>query len=382
MQCRRLFEKIDELNDTYLDIFEDVCNIESPTDFKAGVDAVGQYFISLAKLRGWQIEVLELEKAGNAVCITLNPEASLGSVTFSGHIDTVHPVGLFGTPAVRRDRENIYGPGVLDCKGGVVASFMAMDALDKCGFRSRPVQLIIQSDEETGSKTSEKQTVKFMCEKAKNSIAFLNTEGAEGATAVLMRKGILRYRFNVSGKAAHSSRCPYGANAVAEAAHKILRLEKFKDIEGLTCNCGVIKGGTAANTVAAECSFLADLRFSNKEQYEEAVKLVNTVAKTSEIEGCSCILEEVSYRPAMQLTEKNIELLEKINGIYKENALPQLSYRLATGGSDAAYITEAGIPCIDNVGVEGEFLHTEKEYARLASLAESAKRLAAVAYCI
>lgn len=382
MQCETLFKKIDELNERYISVWEDVCNIESPTNFKEGVDAVGNYFIAMAKERGWDIDVLELEKAGNAICITLNPDAPAAPVTFSGHMDTVHPVGLFGSPAVRMDDTYIYGPGVTDCKGGVVASFLAMDALAQCGFTARPVQLILQSDEETGSNTSGKKTVEYMCEKAKNSVAFLNTECFGKNRAVLERKGILSFRFDIHGKAAHSAHCYEGANAIAEAAHKILKLEKLKDPKGLTCNCGVIQGGTVINTVPAECYFCANFRFANNAQYDEAVRIAEDVAACTEIEGCTCDLKQISYRPAMFLAEKNVALLDTLNNIYEGNGLPQLIPGPAAGGSDAAYTTQAGIPTIDDLGVEGEFIHSVKERALLSSLAHSAKLLAAVAYCI
>ncbi len=382
MDCQKLFSVIDGMNDQYCDIWEAVCNIESPTAYKAGVDAAGQFFINMARQRGWHVDVLEDEKAGNAVSITLNPEAQAQPVVFSGHIDTVHPVGSFGVPAVRRDDAYIYGPGVLDCKGGVVASFMAMDALYRCGFTARPVRLIIQSDEETGSKTSNLRTVEYMCEKAKNAVAFLNTEATKENSAVLIRKGILRYSYKVTGKAAHSARCNQGANAIAEAAHKILKLEKLKDDQGITCNCGVIQGGTVANTVAEQCVFTADFRFSSQKEYLKAEELAREVAESFEIQGCCCELEKVSYRPAMPLTDRNVALLERMNKIYARVGLPQLRAVSSKGGSDAAYITQAGIPCVDNLGVEGKNLHNPGEYARLDSLAASAKRLAAVAACI
>ena len=382
MKCRELFEKIETLEDGYIQVWEDVCNIESPTDLKAGVDAAGAYFLRMARARGWETEVLELETAGNAICITMNPQVNAPSVVFSGHIDTVHPVGAFGSPAVRKDDKWIYGPGVVDCKGGVVACFLAMDALDRCGFRSRPVRLIIQSDEETGSRNSEKKTVEFMCRKAEGAVAVLNTESGDGKSAVLMRKGILRYGFKVYGKAVHGAYCPDGANAIAEAAHKILKLEKMKDPKGLTCNCGVIQGGTTVNTVAAECSFEADIRFASHEEYLLAIKTVEQIAADTAVEGCSCVLERMSERPAMVWTQKNQTLLDTVNRIYQENGMPQLQAKGRMGGSDASYITEAGIPCVDNLGVNGGKIHSREEYAELASLAASAKRLAAVAYCI
>ena len=382
MNYQNLLSVIDSLNDTYCSLWETVCNIESPTACKAGVDAVGDVFVQLAKKRGWRVDVLRTEKAGNPICITLNPDVQAAPVVFSGHIDTVHPVGSFGNPAVHTDAERIYGPGVMDCKGGVVASFMALDALDKCGFTARPVKLIIQTDEETGSKTSDKQTIAFMLDAAKDAVAFLNTEGIQGETAVLQRKGILRYQFTVCGKAVHSSKCTAGANAVCEAAHKIIQLETMKDPDGLTCNCGVIYGGTVANSVAEQCTFFADIRFANQEQYDAAVEMCEKVAKISTIDGCVCRLEKVSDRPAMPLVDKNVALLKEMNEIYEQSGLFALKARACLSGSDAAYTTQADIPTVDNLGVDGGNIHSVNEYAYLNSLAASAKRLAVIAYGI
>ncbi len=380
MDCQEIFLKIDALNQKYCDIWETVCNIESPTDFKNGIDEVGNVFIKMANERKWLVEVFEHKKAGNAICITINYKSKAEPVVFSGHIDTVHPMGLFGTPAVRRDEKCIYGPGVMDCKGGVVASFMALDALERCSFAKRPVKLIIQTDEETGSRTSGIKTVEFMCEKAKNAVAFLNTEGIQGNTAVLVRKGILRYRFTVFGKAVHSANCVIGANAIAEAAHKILELETIKDANTLTCNCGTIEGGTVANTVAEKCGFTADFRFSCEEDYVKAQEMAEQISKQNIIEGCRCELERISYRPAMPLCGRNSKLLERMNEIYKQTGLPQLTSRTCLSGSDAAYITAAGIPCVDNLGVDGGNIHSINEYAYLDSLATCAKRLAVIAW--
>ena len=382
MDCQKLFSVIDTLSEEYFAILEDVCNLESPTADKAGVDKVGAYFVEMARKRGWKVESLPLETAGDPICITLNPEANARPVTFSGHIDTVHPVGLFGYPPARREGDKLYGPGALDCKGGVVASFLAMDALERCGFTARPVQLIIQTDEETGSKTSGKKTVDYMCSMAKDAVAFLNTEGSDGNKITVARKGILRYQFHIRGKATHSSRCEKGINAIVEAAHKILKLEELKDPEGLTCNCGVIRGGTVANTVAEECSFLADIRFANQEQCEQAQALVQELAEHSYLPGCTCRLEKVSDRPAMPLEDRNLALLETINGIYAQVGLDALIGKKERGGSDTAYTTRAGIPCLDGFGVDGDGIHSVREYALLSSLVTSAKRQAAVAWGI
>lgn len=379
MDATHIFSVIEELNTKYCDLWEKVCNIESPTELKQGVDAVGQVFIQIADQHQWTVEVLEQEIAGNAICITMNPASVERPIAFSGHIDTVYPLGTFPGPAVHRDEERIYGPGVIDCKGGVVAAVMAMDALMQCGFRKRPVKLIIQTDEETGSLTSSKQTIGFMLEKARDAVAFLNLEGVQYGTAVLSRKGILRYRFIVSGKSAHSAKCLEGANAICEAAHKIIQLEKWKDADGITCNCGVIQGGTVPNSVADQCVFQADIRFADQEQYQKAVDLCKRIAEESTVPGCVCRLEKVSERPAMPLTAENEALFAKMNAIYETCGLPVLRPRHCLGGSDAAYTTQAGIPTVDSLGVDGGKIHSPQEFAYLASLVDCAKRLAAMA---
>ena len=382
MSNKNLIDVIDSLEDQYLNILEDVCNIESPTNCKEGVDSTVNYLMEIADKRGWQTELFIQSVAGNAGCITLNPGATKAPVCLSGHLDTVHPVGSFGSPAVSRDEKNMYGPGVMDCKGGVIAALMAMDALERCGFSDRPVKLILQSDEETSSITSQKATVDYMCRKAEGAVAFLNLEGHVKGTAVLVRKGIIRYRITVIGKALHSARCFNAANAITEAAHKIIRLEKMKDAYGLTCNCGVISGGTVPNTVAEKCTFVIDIRFADSEQLKAAREEVRLAAEECHVDGCSCQVEELSFRPAMPLTPENEKLLERINKIYSEYGIAPLTSRSCLSGSDAAYITEAGIPCIDCIGTLGGNIHSTNEYMELSSLAASAKMIATVVHDI
>ena len=159
MSHERIFRAIDERTDTYIQVWQDICNIESPTASKAGVDAVGAYIIALARARGWEIEVYPQSVSGNVVAITMHPDAKGAPIALSGHMDTVHAIGSFGTPATRIEGDKIYGPGVTDCKGGIVSALLAMDALEACGYADRPIKLFLQSDEENGSRTSGKDTI-------------------------------------------------------------------------------------------------------------------------------------------------------------------------------------------------------------------------------
>lgn len=383
MLCADVFKKIDELNGTYRDVWEQACTIESPTGYKAGVDAVGSFFAKMAEERGWEVEYSRQEVSGDVVCITMNPHVDAAPLCVSGHIDTVHPVGSFGTPAVRRDAEKIYGPGVTDCKGGVVAGFYAMDALWQCGYDKRPVRLLIQTDEEVSSMQSGKSTINYICEKAKDAVAFLNLETSGVGKTCLTRKGVIAFRFCVTGRAGHSSRCvTEGANAVVDAAYKMIELDKLKDDDGITCNCAIVSGGTVANSIPRECTFTVEFRYANAEQYAWLCSYVEELAATEHVSGCSCTYEVISERVSMEPNEKNLALLSAANKILAENGLPELKAIGLRGGSDAADATAYGIPCLDSLGTRGAGSHTLREFAYLESLAEAARRIVAIAYGI
>ena len=382
MECKGLFDILDKINDEYVNFWVDVVNSESPTEYKQGVDKACSYFINVAKKMGWQIETLENEISGNVVCITMNENVQEKPICLSGHLDTVHAIGSFGSPAVKIEGNKMFGPGVMDCKGGTVAALEAMVALQKIGYNKRPVKLLLQTDEEVNSMQSNKATINYICEKARDAVAFLNCESIKDDTAVLWRKGILRYEIEIFGKAIHASRtCEGGANAILEAANKIIKLEKFKDNDGLTSNCGLIQGGVNANTVPDKCTFVVEYRFVNNEQFEFAEKATYEIAENCEVAGTYAKVKCIGIRPAMEKCERNFALLEKINKIYKENGLPELVARGSLGGSDAADTTTRGIPTIDSIGVAGDFIHTPDEFAYVSSLKEAAKRIASAVYC-
>ena len=375
-------DEIAKAETKYIRIWKEVCEIESPTDSKDGVDRVGRYFADRAEELGFSVEVCPQEVAGDVICIVMNPEAKGPSVAFSAHMDTVHPIGLFGPSPVRIEGDRICGPGVTDCKGGAVASLMAMEALQQAGVRDLKVMLLLQSDEEVGSAKSNKATIRYICDRAKDCIAFFNCEGQLTDTdVVLYRKGILRYRFDIDGTAAHAAKCAVaGKSAILEAAMKIIELEKVKEPDGTTICCGTIAGGSAQNTVPAHCSFTVDIRYADEAGMRSVVALVERVAQTSYIGGTTCRLTRTGDRVAMEKRAENFALLERMNAIYSSCGMPTLGAIRGIGGSDAAYTTQAGIPTVDSIAVRGDFIHTKDEFAYLSSLSSAATRLAVAAY--
>ena len=380
MEHQKLFETIEALEEKYIQMWEDICLIESPTTDKAGVDAVGKFCTDFARGMGWKVESHHEDVSGDPICITMNPDSKEQAICLSGHMDTVHPIGSFGTPAVRKDDTYIYGPGVRDCKGGIVASFMIMEALQKCGYTKRPIKLILQSDEENSSATSQKRTVEYMAKMAEGCLAFFNLESFEQNKVTVQRKGIMKYRFDVTGTAGHAGKCYLYTSAIREAAHKIVEIEKWKDKDGITCNVGTINGGTGINVVPETCSFAVDVRFVDEQTRLHISEVLRQVADKSFVEGSQCQLTLVSMRVAMPKFAPNDQLVEKMNEIFQKTGLPVLTPTAVPGGSDCSDLVTRGITGVDSLGIEGADSHSLKEKAELASLVRCGKRMAALAY--
>lgn len=378
MDHKDVFAAIAHLEEKYLPMWREICEIESPTACKAGVDAVADYCIRHAESLGWEVVRGSQPVSGDPVCITMNPDSPEQAICLSAHMDTVHPVGTFGSPAVRTDGENIYGPGVHDCKGNIIAAFMTMEALQQCGYNKRPVKLILQSDEETGSAGSSKHTVDFMEQSAKGCLCFLNMEPHIHPKITVQRKGIMKFRFDITGKAGHAGKCYQFTSAITEAAHKILAVEKWKEADGITCNVGTISGGTGINVVPESCSFAVDVRFANDEQQARIAKYMQQVADTSYLEGTTCQLTLVSTRVSMPRTEAAMALLERMNEIFAQTDLPELIPTMAPGGSDCADMVSRGFTAVDSLGIEGGGSHSIKEWARLSSLIPCCQRVGAL----
>lgn len=378
MAHSKLFAQLERLESKYLPMWQEICEIESPTGCKPGVDAVADYCIRHAETMGWDVVRGHEEISGDPVCITMNSGNQMAPICLSAHMDTVHPVGAFGKPAVRIEGDRMVGPGVMDCKGNIIAAMMVMEALQSCGYDKRPVKLILQSDEETGSAGSQKRTVDFMERHAQGCLCFLNMEPHNAGKVTVQRKGILKVRFDITGQAGHAGMCYNFASAIGEAAHKILQVERYKDKDGITCNVGTVSGGTVPNTVPEKCSFTVDVRFTCEEERLRILQQLRQIADTPYVAGTSATLTILSTRLAMPKTDGALALAAKMNEIFEATGLPCLTPTAVAGGSDCADMVSRGILGVDSLGVEGGGLHSLSEWGSLPSLVTCCKRIGAL----
>lgn len=373
----KLFEIIDSLADEYKDFLVEICSIESKSEDKAGVDEVCGAVTAKAEKLGFAIKRRRMENAGDVASITYENGGALPPACISAHMDTVFEKGEFGYPPVKEKDGRLYGPGVIDCKGGIAVGLLVLEALKRTGYSDRPVKLILQSDEEVESVNSGCRTIEFMLEESANACAFFNCECRETGKLTTGRKGIIRLYLDIKGRAAHAGDYFEGRSAIREAAYKIIELEQKSVKDGITYNCGVIEGGTALNVVPDKCRVYIDVRIRNTAEYDKAMKVLEEVASHVHVEGTETRVVRISDRKPMERTEQNVKLFEHIKAVSQKYGMGDMTEFYSNGGSDAAYTTLAGIPTVDDIGPIGDNYHTKDEWCDISSIAGSAKLIAA-----
>ena len=374
----QIFKTIENNTDKYIDFLCDICSFEARAYDKETIDRMVDYISEFAKGEGLEVSRFPMEKCGDFLTVEINPGAEK-AVFLMAHMDTVHDKGVFGQPAVRREGDQIFGPGVIDCKGGIAIALLSMKALLESGFDGH-VRLILTSDEEITNSLGGEKEIRFIQDSALGFPYAINCETAEGDQVVISRKGSMKYRLDVHGVSGHSGKRYFECkNAILEAAHKIIALEKSSAPDGTTYSCNIIEGGKVFNIIPDRCSISVDIRAKTVGEMERAMKTVEQIAQTSYISGTSCDAVLLSARAPMEKRTETEELLKKLLCVCEKYHLGTLTPLESGGASDSCYTQAAGITSICGMGASGGFQHTPKEYLNKASIPLRAKILAGFA---
>ena len=186
------------------------------------------------------------------------------SLLFNGHMDTMEAgdESLWHSPPLRptlRDGR-LYGLGVCDMKGGLMASVMALQ-LVKEAAGELPGDVLFASvvDEEGGGNGS--------LQAAMNGVRADGVVVCEptGGEMIIAHMGFVFYKVSVVGKANHSGSKWLGVSAIEKALRFIRSLDdlerrwnelyKHPLLPSPSLNVGLISGGSSASTVAGSCVF-------------------------------------------------------------------------------------------------------------------------------
>lgn len=352
------------------ELYRNIVNISSQSYDKDGVDKVGDTIFDFMTKRDFNVNKQFNEKSGNGITASMNDGNDGQKIVFLAHMDTVHKKGTFDEPLFREEGDDLYGPGVLDCKGGIALGILVMLALREIGYDA-PVKYIFAPDEEISLSLSGQKGIDFINENVKDATAVFTLESGTKDRIVTGRKGAMRYEVTVKGKASHAgSAYGDGISAIKEACTKILEIEKNSDTDGITFNCGIINGGKIPNSVPELCSFVLDIRYRNEMEENTAMEIVKNVVETSYFAGTTSEIRLLSRRPAMEETKENLALFEKVKEVSERLGFEHFESFLSGGASDAAFPTIMGIPTLCGMGIVGHSQHTLRETAKASSLKE------------
>ena len=193
---------------------------------------------------------------------------------------------------------------------------------------------------------------------------------------VISRKGILKGRIDIKGISGHSGIHYFECvNPIEEAAHKILALHGKSQRGGITYSCNIIHGGVLENIVPETCSVSVDIRYPRRKDFEQIEQTLREVVETSYVKGSIASFQKSSQRPPMEQNEDTEKLFCELREVCHRYGFGDLTPVPSGGGSDSCYTQAAGIPSICGMGACGEFCHTDREYASIASIELRAKIL-------
>lgn len=332
--------------------------IESCSDDPVGLDAFAS--VLTTRFIGMGAEV---EPVGATHLVARWPGTGK-PILLLGHFDTVYPRGSLAQQPVVLRGPKLYGPGVVDMKGGLLIGCVAIEALralDRLG--PRPVWYLCTSDEELGSPTSRSAIEEL----AQQSAAALVLEGAgNGGALKTARKGVGLYDLQITGRAAHAGVAPeQGRNALLELSHQIIWLQSLNDPEtGTTVNVCTASGGVTANVIPAEARAEVNVRVRT---LAEAERLQQALTSRQSVDP------DVTIRFTGGLNRPPMERSPQIGQLFShaQQLARELGFdvdEVATGGgSDGNFTAGLGIPTLDGLGPIGGGAHALHEHVNLDS---------------
>ncbi|MFO0965302.1 MAG: M20 family metallopeptidase [Gemmataceae bacterium] len=284
-----------------------------------------------------------------------------------GHCDTVWPVGTLARMPVRIEDDTLFGPGVMDMKGGLTQLLFALKAVRDLKLRPAADNVVvINSDEEIGSLDSRALIRRL----ARCAVRAFILEPAFGRAGKLKtaRKAAGGFTITVKGRAAHAGVNPEeGVSAILEMSYQIQKLFALNDAaRGVTVNVGTIDGGLRSNVVAAEVRASVDVRVPTRqdaERVEAAIRGLRPVnpATALEIEGG---IEQAPLEP----TARNQALWRQARDLGRRLGL-ELE-QASVGGASDGNTTSQYTATLDGLGAVGDGAHAPHEQVMIPKMIE------------
>lgn len=302
-----------------------------------------------------------IDTAGNVI---INWNMGKGGYTvLMAHMDTVFDDENI---TVIKNGNCLLAPGIGDDTSNVVLLMKTLEDIAQKGLK--PLQNVLVAfnvcEEGMGNLKGMRQIMQDYSGRVKEVISF-----DLGYDAICMKAvGSKRYRVTVKSPGGHSFHA-FGQKGAIEAATEMIHEIYSIPVENeentkTTYNVGMIHGGTSVNTIAQECTFLAEVRSDDTKSMadteQKMLKAFHIFDNTSD--GIEISYELIGDRP----TDDNVPEAGQCALIQKASAVIQkhtgIQPVLKSGSTDCNIPLSMGIPAISFGGYRGGKAHTRQEW--------------------
>lgn len=374
----------------YVADLETLVNIDSKTGDTEGSAKIADFLKEKLEALGGAVEYRENDK-GTYVVSRFKGNGKL-RILLLAHTDTIFDKGEAAKRPFRFDEQTkfAYGPGAGDDKAIVAQTIYLMKTLNEIGFRDYgEIILYYSAEEETGSAFN----TNLIAELSRQAdVCFVMDTAKPDWGVVTQRKGMAKYDLKVTGLAGHAGTPYRGVNAVTELVHQLGEIYKLaspqpEDPKNLTAaalkargivdhgqfipantiNVGVI--GTTnkvLNKVPDNAFAKLEVRFYKMAEGERLDRELKALAAKTAVAGAKVTIEGGIEVGPMEKTAQ----VEKTIGLYRE--LVKRNYNVdivewSAGGLTDGNHSSLFVPTMDSVGVTGNNVHTDREYAELGT---------------
>lgn len=375
MALERALSTLHERAADILALTERLVRINSHSAHVDGVNRTGEALRAALADLPLTIERVPGNGTGDHFAFRTQAANERATVLLIGHHDTVFPASVFDTFSCEGDIAR--GPGVLDMKGGLAIICAALAALERVGVLARlPITFVSVGDEEIGSPSSSAY-LRALVPHARYALVF--EAGRAGDAIITSRRGSGHALLRAHGRAAHAGNAlREGRNAIWALSRVIDRAQALTDFaRGFSFSVGLVRGGTARNTVAEEALCEADLRFADPEGQRALHDGLHEIVRevTNTFEGVHIDLTFTVTREPWTRSEGSAALCARYGDCQRASGLLSAEAPQAGGGSDANTVGALGLSAIDGLGPRGKGFHTTDEHIEVSSLVKKAEAL-------
>lgn len=306
-------------------------------------------------------------------------------IMFSGHMDVV-PVGtgwhITNPLKVEEKDDYLYGRGVVDMKGSLIAQYLAVKALKKANINIKgDLYLFSTVDDETAGKMGLKYIINEGLDIhgwAKPSFHILGEPTDLNLCTAF--KGRMWIRIAVKGKSAHGGNPKAGINAIEKMMaflKELLALPRMSHalMGEDTINIGTIEAGSKTNVVPDSCVVTIDYRYVAPQSSQDIESKIKSVIDGIMAHDSDFVIEKFEVferREPLEVDQTlgNMQVLKSITETVKGSAT-KFSGVLSAG--DSYWTITNSIPAVFFGPGSMSVAHTSKECINITELENACK---------